>query len=305
MKTLTFLLYVTLHKVLYHVQKILSIIMREKKQKNCDFFVFFRQTSVHPLTFACKWGILVAMEAYQHTTTYRVRYCDADFKDELKTSAFLSYLEESACDSADELGFGYAYVKPRGYAFFVTGYYCRFLRPVKLGAAFTLKTWPTPPTAAIFGREFQLFDGEELLAEATSRWCLMDVAQGKILPSKRIDNQDYTTYNTKKLLPEWGWKIPVFAKEEGELRFSMTVRNAEYDHNMHVNNTRYADYCFNCFTVAELAEMRLTSFAIRYVKQCKEGDLLSFYAKRNGEAWLVQGYNQCDDLVVQTQMTFA
>lgn len=41
----------------------------------------------------------------------------------------------------------------------------------------------------------------------------------------------------------------------------MTVANSEYDHNMHVNNTRYADYCFNCFSVAELKEKKLKGFA--------------------------------------------
>ena len=39
----------------------------------------------------------------------------------------LAYLEEVACSSADELGFGYAFVKPRGYAFMVTNICCEFI----------------------------------------------------------------------------------------------------------------------------------------------------------------------------------
>ena len=40
--------------------------------------------------------------------TFKIKNCDVDFKDELKMSAVLSYLEEVACLSADELGFGYS-----------------------------------------------------------------------------------------------------------------------------------------------------------------------------------------------------
>ena len=53
------------------------------------------------------------MEKYEHIKKFQIKYCDVDFKDELKVSTALAYMEEVACSSADDLGFGYAYVKPR------------------------------------------------------------------------------------------------------------------------------------------------------------------------------------------------
>ena len=58
-----------------------------------------------------------AMEKYYYKHSFNVRYCDVDFQDELKPSTVLSYLEEAACYSADELGFGYQYVKAKDLAF--------------------------------------------------------------------------------------------------------------------------------------------------------------------------------------------
>ena len=246
------------------------------------------------------------MAHYEHEKKFQVKYCEVDFKDELKPSALLSYLEEVSCSSADELGFGYEYIKGRNYAFFVSGYRCDFLKPITLGEIMLVKTWPTPPTHVVFGREYQIFSKEqELLLNATSRWCLMDMQSGKILPSKVLDNQDYSTYNPTKLFPDWRWKIPTFLPEEGDLRFSITIRNSEYDHNMHVNNTRYADYCFNTFRVAELQTRKLKRFIIQYVKQCKEGETLRFYQKEleNGE-YLAHGFNECGEAVVQSQICF-
>ena len=247
------------------------------------------------------------MMKYEHCKHFKIKYCDADFKDELKPSALLAYLEEVSCSSADELGFGYAYLKPRGFAFMVTGYHCDFIKPIPLGEVVNIKTWPTPPTHVIFGREYQVYtDTDELLLNATSRWCMVDLKNNKILPSKLLTEQDYTSYNTTKLHPDWRWKIPVFSPEEGVLKFTITIANSEYDHNMHVNNTRYADYCFNCFSIEELAKRQVKSFGISYVKQCKEGDGLRFYRKdlENGE-YLVQGLNGDGEKVVQAKITFS
>lgn len=247
-----------------------------------------------------------SMEIYVHEKEFLIKYCDVDFKDELKTSAALAYLEEVACSSADELGFGYAFVKPRGYAFMVSNICCRFIKPVLLGERARIRTWPTPPSHVIFGREYQFLSKEgETLINASSRWCLVDMNTGKLLPSKAIDNQDYETYNKNKVIEDVKWRIPHFKEEEGELKFSMTVANSEYDHNMHVNNTRYADYCFNCFSIAELSKMHLKEFSISYVKQCKEGELLRFYRKDlgNGE-YLTQGFNAAGETVVQARILF-
>ena len=245
------------------------------------------------------------MGLYEHKNEFTIKYCDADFKDEMKLSVALALMEEVACSSADELGFGYAFIKPRGYAFMVTNVCMEFLKPIALGEVAEVKTWPLPPTRATFGREYQFLLNGEVVINASSRWCLVDVKEGRLLQSKVIDNQDYTTYNTTRVMENVVWKIPSFAKEEGELRFKMVVANSEYDHNMHVNNTRYADYCLNCFTIAELSAKRLKKFSITYVKQCKEGDKLYFYRKAVEEdAYLVQGFNANGETVVQGAVYF-
>ena len=68
----------------------------------------------------------------------------------------------------------------------------------------------------------------------------------------------------------------------------------------YVNNTRYADYCFNCFSVQELSKAKLKSFMISYVKQCREGETLLFYRKKAEDGkYLVQGMNEGNEIVVQ------
>ena len=246
------------------------------------------------------------MGLYEHKQEFLIKCNDVDFKDRLKVSVALSFMQEVASASAHELGFGYAQISPLGLTFMVLNIHLEFTRPILLGENVRVKTWPLPPSHVYFGREFQM-EGEDgtLLFNATSRWCLMDLTVGKVAQSKRIENQDYSTYNTTKLFDSINWKLPVFQQDEGELRFTITIANSEYDHNMHVNNTRYAEYCLNCFSVAELSNMKLKSFSISYLKQCKEGDTLRFYRKKIAEnEYLAHGFNDAGEMVVQSRICF-
>lgn len=247
------------------------------------------------------------MEKYRYDCDFQIKYCDADFKEELKVSTTLALLEEVACASAEELGFGYQYIRERNCAFIITNTYCEFVRPIHVGEIVTAQTWPLKPSFVVFERQYRFVDRQgNPTVNAVSRWCLLDRTTGKILPSKTIENQDYSTYNTDKVIDNVQWKIPVFSTENLSPSFMITIRYSEYDHNNHVNNTRYADYCMNVFSIAELQDKFLSRFAITYVKQCKEGETLRFFRKdmENGE-YLVQGKNELDETVVIARILFA
>ncbi len=248
---------------------------------------------------------MMRMGKYRHIQEFTLGFCDVDFKDEIKPSTVLAYLEEVACLSADELGFGYRFLKPKGYAFMVTEIRVKLHKKATLGERIKMSTWPTPPTFVVFGREYEGYDqaGEKVLS-ASSKWCMIDFATGKILSSKLLVDQDYSTYCTDKAI-QTSSKIAKFPMEEGEKRFEICISNSEYDHNMHVNNTKYIDYCFNCFSVQELSTLSVEEFAIAYVKQCYEGEKLSFYRKKDGEKYLICGFNQTGALVVRAEVTFA
>ena len=246
------------------------------------------------------------MGIYEHKQEFILKNREVDFKDEMKVSAGLSFMEEVAGSSADELGFGYKFTKSKNCAFFVSAIRCEFLTPVYYCDAVKVVTWPLPPSHVVFEREYRFYDKNGAVAvNASSRWCLVDTNTGKILPSKTIEGQDYSTYNTARVFENVDFKVPAFALHEGEQKYAVTIANSEYDHNLHVNNTRYADYCMNCFSVDELKKNRVKDFTIAYVKQCKEGDTLRFYRKETEkDAFLVQGVNGADEVVVRASITF-
>lgn len=238
---------------------------------------------------------------YCHIKEYEIRYTDVDVSDNLKLSSLLSLMEESACLSAEELGFGYSALQPQNIGFIMVNWYIEMKRAVKLGDNLTVHTWPLKPKRLIVLRDFELYVGDEKVGAATSRWCLVDLENFKLLPSSAALNESLQ-YNEFRSVEVANIKVPEC--NVGELCYSKAVSYSDYDHYNHVNNTKYADFLLDAFTVGELNDKSFSYVKITYVKQSKEGETLDFYKTRLDDgSWVVEG-KVADDRRVLMQITF-
>lgn len=239
---------------------------------------------------------------YRHIKSYHLRYTDVDAYDNLKFSSLLSFLEESACLSADELGFGYADVAPKHFGFIVVNWYIKLYRSIKLGDELTVHTWPLKPRRLIFLRDYELYCGEENVGVCSARWCMVDTDRFLPAPvSAFFPENFFDNYNTERSIDFNEWKIPAIAS--GVEVYSRVIRFSDYDHYFHVNNTKYADFMFDVFSVEELMGKSLSSVQITYVKQCKEGEQITFFKERRDGFYLVEG-RVGDELRVQMRIQF-
>ncbi len=225
---------------------------------------------------------------YRNVKEYEIKFTDADAYDNLKLSSLLSFLEESACASADELGFGYDDISPRGMGFILVNCYIEFKRNIKLGEKLTVHTWPIKPKHLIFLRDSELYIGNEKVGAVTARWCMIDVGSFTVLPaSAYFKESDFENYNTERSIEFTNWKIP--AADDAEFVYSKRVAYSDYDHYFHVNNTKYADFLMDVFSVEELENKRVESMQITYTKQCKQGEVIDFYRKCDGQYFVIEG----------------
>lgn len=239
---------------------------------------------------------------YRHIKSYELRYTDVDAYDNLKLSSLLSFLEESACLSADELGFGYDDVAPRHMGFVIANYYIELYKAVKLGDILTVHTWPLKPKFMIFLRDFELYCGDEKVGVATARWCMINTDTFEVLPvSAFFAEGAFDDYNTERSIKFSAWKIP--AVTDGEVKYNKMVAFSDYDHYFHVNNTKYADLLMDVFTVEELKDKTVSTVQISYVRQCKEGENIRFIRERIDGGYLVEG-RVGEDLRVQMRIKF-
>lgn len=238
---------------------------------------------------------------YCHSKQYEIRYTDVDFSDNLKLSSLLSLMEESACLSADELGFGYSVLQAKKLGFVIVNWYIDIYRPIKLGDVLTVHTWPIKPKKLIVLRDFELFIGDEKVGVATSRWCLVDLKNFSLLPSSVAFSPELK-YNDFRSVDVTNIKIPIIDGED--ISYSKVVSYSDYDHNDHVNNTKYADFLLDAFTVEELTDKSVSSVRITYVKQSKYGETIDIYKRRQEDgSWIIEG-RVCGELRVQASIKF-
>ncbi len=212
---------------------------------------------------------------YRHKKVYPIKYTDADAYDNLKISSLLCYSEESSGLSADELGFGYEDIKDKHLGFVVVNWYIEFFSSVKLGDELEIHTWPLAPKFSVFLRNYEFFVNGEKVGVASARWCMIDTRSFAVMPAGAFFKEGaFDNYNTERSVDFKAWKIP---RIEGNLIYSKRVAYSDYDHYFHVNNTKYADFLMDVFSVDEIAGKYAQKTQISYVKQCKYGERIDFY----------------------------
>lgn len=240
---------------------------------------------------------------YRNVRSYDLKYTDVDAYDNIKLSSLLSFLEESACLSAAELGFGYDDLMPKNLGFILVNVFIKLERNIHLNDKLTIHTWPLKPSFAIFLRDSELYVGNEKVGIATARWCMIDTSSFSVRPSSAFFKpEDFDNYNTERSVNFSDWKIP--AQESGKKVCSHRVAFSDYDHYFHVNNTRYADFCMDVFSVDELKDKALSSVQISYVKQCKENEIIDFYRVETADGFTVIEGRVDGELRVQTRIKF-
>ena len=245
------------------------------------------------------------MVGYCHQKNYELRYSDFDFKDELKFSSLLALVQESACLSADELGFGYGALRKQGLAFLIVGTYCRLLRPIVLGDALCIETWPLPPRHVFCERDYRVKDAKgEPVALLASRWCLVDLQDFSLITPDRLGKTHADCpYNPERSVEVPAWKIPPL-RGTGRECGTTIVTNSRCDHYYHANNTYYADFFLDGFSIEEVSRRRIEAFQISYVSQAKEGTQLQILRCDDERGSRLEAHD-ADGLVAQCSVCFS
>ena len=223
---------------------------------------------------------------YKNITDYKIRYTDVDIKDNIKLSSLASFMEEAACASADELGFGYDVIMPLDIGFILANWYIELYRPITLKDRLEVHTWPMKPSRTVFIRDYEFYSCGKKVAAATSRWCMMNLKNYSILPVAALPAAQNLPYNDFRAVNFNDWKIPDVG---GELSYEKKVTYSDCDHYNHANNTKYADFCLDALPLNVFENKYVSSAQIVYSKQCKYGENIQFYKEFKDGFYYVNG----------------
>lgn len=110
----------------------------------------------------------------EHDIPIRVRYQETDAMGVLHHANYFTYFEMGRTELLRANGYDYRSVEEGGLFMVVFEIACKYMRPARYDDQLTLRTRTRRVTAAKIQHEYQLFRGEELLAEGHSTLACVD-----------------------------------------------------------------------------------------------------------------------------------
>ena len=201
-----------------------------------------------------------------YADTYTVYHKDIDFKEELRLSALLLMLQETAWNHAREIGVDY-----RREAFASIIWVLSRMRIEMLGPTprwmetVKLATSPTGIDRLFALRDFLAMhsDGRPF-ARVASAWIMIDATTRRpVRPQSLLDESNFHFETT--VMPQGTEKL----KQPAELTWEEPFQPgyADIDAHQHVNNVSYAQWCLDVLPQEFFREHSLTSFDINFLAE--------------------------------------
>ena len=202
----------------------------------------------------------------------RVEAHDADSAGRLRVSSMFNHIQNGAALHAGRLGVGIAEVIGQGMFWVLSWAKLEFASLPRFGDEFSARTWPKCRQKLFFIRDF-LFSGSsgEVFCRATTAWLLVDVKTKKAVSAQRL-GEGIPQLEGEHALQCYPERFEI--KDEGRRIFTRQVRYSDLDVNRHVNNARFTEFLMDCYPAKHHRNHRISSVAVAFVAEAKEGDEL-------------------------------
>lgn len=202
-----------------------------------------------------------------------IKYSEIDQNQALKPYSLLNYLQDIASKNAEDNGFGYSFIHPRNYAWFLIKYRMEFFNYPFDVQELTLTTEPRGYNRLFAFRDFELHKGEQILARIASTWSMVDIDSRSLIPVGQAladcpnmqafeKREDDLSYN----------KITQITNPEIEREFE--VRYNDLDVNGHANNGNYIVWAFEPLSFEFKDTHKIKTIDMIYKKEAKFGEKL-------------------------------
>ena len=217
------------------------------------------------------------------TEHYKVKFHDTNSNEILSTSGVLKLMQETGMLHMNGVRPSYNDLLNQDKALILSSIRINIYSPICSYDEVDVVTWATGSRGFTTYRSFQIFKGDELMAEANTVWALVSVSEKKLV---KISEVDFSNFEPE---PQLVLDAPSKVRIPNELKLSLvgeyTVRYSDTDLNHHINNTNYPDLFFNYLPSPEAKLVK--SIAISYINDAKIGDNLKFYmAKTDGKYFM-------------------
>ena len=172
-----------------------------------------------------------------------VKYSETDQNLAMKPYALLNFLQDIASKNAEDKGFGYSFIYPKNYAWFLIKYRMEFSEYPFDVQDLTLSTEARGYNKLFAYRDFELSKKDKIIARISSMWSIVDIENRSMIPiGTALEGCENMTTYTKREDDLNFSKISAITNPTIEKDFE--VRYNDLDVNGHANNGNYIVWAF-------------------------------------------------------------
>lgn len=207
----------------------------------------------------------------KHTETYYLRWYETNAARELRPSALLALMQETANLQFERANRSLDVLRDReGLAFILSRLALDMPVPLHAYDTVTVETFTCPSHGAGFMRGFCVRRGDETVARGASQWALVNLATRRLTP---VSAAPFSFEDEPPAVTEMPLRFAAPANATFEAVGTRTVAYEDIDYNMHMNNARYPDMV--CDFLPDPAAVRVTGISLSYLKEAPYGGVLA------------------------------
>lgn len=245
------------------------------------------------------------MKAIPGRYSFWIRAYETDADNQLRISSVFNFMQVAAGLNAEQLGFGYTQLNPKGFFWILSRVILEWHGNVSFDEELIVETWPKSIERLFAIRDFRFYsqDGTNI-GKATTAWLLIDGKAGKpVAPDN--GKFDLPHFDLPPAIAELPGKIAEPA--EMTLLASRSTVYSDIDVNQHVNNAKYLEYIFDALATNNLISSSNCRLQINYLKELKLGEtitILGSHSENAGNEIILTAINQADQKVFQSRICF-
>ncbi|HAZ37291.1 MAG TPA: acyl-ACP thioesterase [Clostridiaceae bacterium] len=205
--------------------------------------------------------------------TFEVGYYEINKNDKATPTSILNYLEETAVEHSESIGYGVKRLKENGFGWVITHCCINMERGPMWNEKITVETWASGFNKFYATREFCIRDANEnIIGRATSLWIFFDIEKRRPvrIPDEITEAFGYFE-NDRGLDVDFRKFRPNFELDNSKQFF---VRRSDIDTNEHVNNVKYVEWMLETIPKEAYDNYILEGAEVLYKKETYYGETI-------------------------------
>ena len=206
-----------------------------------------------------------------------VTTADADFYGKLRPGALVNFMLQAAVTSADNLGFGLAYLKAHGLFWVLSRFSLELYEQINWMDELQVITWPRDTDRLFYLRDFVIERKNGVkVAAATSAWLAIDQNSKRPVTLEADHSAVFTRLKDVSSGVHALDRLEM-TDESPSCSESVSPVYSDFDLNGHVTTTRYIDWALNTLSFEYHENNFLKSLQVNFMKEILPNEKITLH----------------------------